>query len=79
MSVESLRAEVLKMSFIERLTFIQFIVDSIKDETVDNHHFELSDEWKEELDRRSEAYRSGKAKTVTWEEIKENIRTRNPK
>jgi hypothetical protein len=35
--------------------------------------FELTEEQKQELDKRSELYRTGKTQTFTWEEVKQNL------
>jgi putative addiction module component (TIGR02574 family) len=39
----------------------------------DAGEFDLSDEWKEELDRRSASYLDGTAKTYSWQEVKSSL------
>ena len=58
-----LTREIKKLSVAERILLVEEIWDSIARE---NEAFELSQSQKEELDRRSQTFSSGR----TWEEIK---------
>ncbi|HEX6044997.1 MAG TPA: addiction module protein [Pyrinomonadaceae bacterium] len=63
----NLSEEVKKLSIPERLALVQEIWDSIAE---DNACFELTDEQRQELDRRLESFRANPSQGRTWEEIK---------
>ena len=63
----NLTEEVKKLTIPERLALVQEIWDSIAE---DNEHFELTDEQRQELDRRLESFRANPSQGRTWEEIK---------
>ena len=63
----NLTEEVKKLSITERLTLVEEIWDSIVE---DNEYFELTDEQRQELDRRLESFRTNPSQARTWEEIK---------
>lgn len=73
MSVEKLKEEVKKLSPQERILFVQYVLGTLADENMDDAGAHLSDEWKKELETRSEAYQKGEAKTSSWAEIKERL------
>ncbi len=70
MTAAALKKEVQKLSVTERILFVQYILDTLRE---DAGEFELSEEWKEELDRRSASYLDGTAKTYSWQEVKASI------
>ncbi len=70
MTALALKEEVRKLSAVERILFVQYILDSLRE---DAGEFELSEEWKQELDRRTASYLDGSAKTYTWQEVREKV------
>jgi putative addiction module component (TIGR02574 family) len=73
MTVQKLKEEVKKLSPQERILFIQYVLATLIDESHDATGTHLSDEWKEELATRSDAYEEGETKTHSWSEIKERL------
>ena len=69
MTTTAIREEVRKMPRIEQLSLIQYIVQILQEDD----KFVLSDAWKEELDRRDEAFLAGKEKLHSWTEAKQMI------
>lgn len=63
----NLSEQAKKLSIPERLTLVQEIWDSIAE---DNEYFELTEEQRQELDRRLESFRTNPSQGRTWEEIK---------
>ena len=63
----NLSEEAKKLSIPERLALVEEIWDSIAE---DNDYFELTDEQRQELDRRLESFRVNPSQGRTWEEIK---------
>ena len=63
----NLTEQAKKLSIPERLALVQEIWDSIAQ---DNEYFELTDEQRQELDRRLESFRANPSQGRTWEEIK---------
>jgi putative addiction module component (TIGR02574 family) len=63
----NLSEEAKKLSIPERLALVEEIWNSIAE---DNGYFELSDEQRQELDRRFESFRANPSQGRTWEEIK---------
>ena len=63
----NLTEEAKKLSIAERLALVEAIWDSIAEE---NECFELTDEQRQELDRRLESFRANPSQGRTWEEIK---------
>lgn len=70
MSAATLKEEVRKLSAEERILFVQYILDTLREDAAEP---ELSEEWKAELDRRTAAYLNGTAKTYTWEEVRNKV------
>ena len=70
MTALALKEEVRKLSAVERILFVQYILDSLRE---DAGEFELSEEWKQELDRRTASYLDGSAKTYTWQEVRAKV------
>lgn len=70
MTAATLKEEVSKLTAVERILFVQYILDTLREDAGD---FELSEEWKQELDRRSASYLNGTAKTYTWEEVRNKV------
>ena len=56
-----------KLSIPERLALVEEIWDSI---AADNEYFNLTDEQRQELDRRLESFRADPSQGRTWDEIK---------
>lgn len=63
----SLTEEAKKLSVAERIALVGEIWDSIAE---DNGCFELTEEQKQELNRRLESFRANPSQGRTWEEIK---------
>ena len=63
----NLTEQAKKLSIPERLSLVQEIWDSIAQ---DNEYYELTDEQRQELDRRLESFRANPSQGRTWEEIK---------
>jgi putative addiction module component (TIGR02574 family) len=59
----NLTNQIKKLSIADRIVLVEEIWDSIAEE---NEAFELTESQKEELDRRSKSFSTGR----TWEEIK---------
>ena len=70
MTALALKEEVRKLSAVERILFVQYILDSLRE---DSGEAELSEEWKQELDRRTASYLDGTAKTYTWQEVRTKV------
>jgi putative addiction module component (TIGR02574 family) len=62
--------QIKELSVEERILIVEAIWDSIAEETTENF---LTQEQKEELDRRIGLHESGKGKTYTWEEVKAKL------
>ena len=67
MSIEVLRSEILKLSKPQRLELTRFILDTLVGE--DEGEFFLSEEQKQEINRRIQSIKDGTAKTFSWEEV----------
>ncbi len=63
----NLTEQAKKLSIPERLALVEEIWDSI---AADNEYFNLTDEQRQELDRRLESFRANPSQGRTWEEIK---------
>ena len=63
----NLTEEAKKLSIAERLALVEEIWDSIAE---DNEYFELTEEQRQELDRRLESFRANPSQGRTWEQIK---------
>lgn len=61
--------EILKLPSAEKILLMEKIWDSLNSEELT-----LSREQKEELDRRLERIKSGKAKFFTWEQVKSELK-----
>lgn len=59
-------AEILEMSVDDRLRIVEDIWDSI---AADSKDLKVSDELRQELDRRLEAYKEDPDAGVTWEDL----------
>lgn len=70
MTAVALKKEVSKLTTVERILFVQYILDTLRE---DAGEFELSEEWKQELDRRTASYLNGSAKTYTWKEVRAKV------
>ncbi len=78
MTVQKLKEAVKELSPQERILFVKFVLDTIADDTSTESPEHLSDEWKEELEKRSKAYGSGNdIPTSSWSDIKANIIKKN--
>lgn len=78
MTVQKLKEEITKLSTQERILFVQYVLDTIAQDTAnDSENNHLSDEWKNELEKRSTAYKEGSSKTTSWEDIKERLVRKN--
>ena len=66
----NLAEEAKKLSLPERIALVEEIWDSIAE---DNGCFELTEDQKQELDRRLESFRTNPSQGRTWEEIKKEF------
>lgn len=65
--------EIKKLSVAERIVLVENIWDSIVDS---NQELSLSQEQKEELDKRLEEYEKNPNNTSNWEEVKKTVRSK---
>ena len=65
--IGELKNKIKQLSISERILLAEEIWDSIADE---NESFQLTDNQKEELERRSESFKKNKDIGRTWEEIR---------
>jgi putative addiction module component (TIGR02574 family) len=77
MTVKKLKEAVRKLTTKERILFVQYILDTVSEDTAGMDTGHLSDEWKKELEKRSVSYSSGEQKTYTWEEVKTRLIQKN--
>jgi putative addiction module component (TIGR02574 family) len=63
-------AGILELSVAERLEIVEDIWDSI---VADSDELELSEELREELDRRLKAYEDDPGGGVSWEELRDRL------
>jgi len=68
MTVQELKEAVKLLSPQERILLVRYVLGTLELEDGG-----MSDDWKRELDVRSEAYRKRKAKTSSWIEVKERF------
>jgi putative addiction module component (TIGR02574 family) len=64
--MNTLVADILELSVADRLRIVEDIWDSI---AADAKDLKISDELRQELDRRLEAYKHAPDAGVTWEEL----------
>ncbi len=63
---EALLADASRLPLAERVQLIEALWDTVPDGSLPP----LSDEWLEEIQRRSTEYDSGSIQTVPWEEVR---------
>ena len=63
--------EILKLPKEERLLLAEALWDSVEDES--DSSWNISDKWREEIDRRYRLYKEGKTQLFTWEEVKQRL------
>jgi putative addiction module component (TIGR02574 family) len=74
MTVKKLKEAVKQLTTTERILFVQYILDTVKEDAMEEGNAEhLSDGWKEELEKRSSAFRDETEKTHTWEDVKARL------
>ncbi len=73
MTIQKLKEAVKKLTPRERILFIRYVLDTIAADTSDEEGAQLSDEWKKELETRSESFKKGETKTHSWDEVKEKL------
>jgi putative addiction module component (TIGR02574 family) len=61
-------ADLKQLSFDDKISIIEMIWDSLDPD--DCEGMPLTNEQKEELDRRMDGYEHGKSKTYSWDEVK---------
>jgi putative addiction module component (TIGR02574 family) len=72
MKTTALKKEMhLAIDRIEDSTFLKAIYTILNDKSKE---YQLTEEDKEEIDRRLDSYEKGKSKLYTWEEVKRAIR-----
>lgn len=75
MTLELLKAEALKLDRLDRIAFIQFMLDSLEQEEKDRMDvFRLTEGQKSLIRARIEAIKSGKVETRSYEDVEENIK-----
>ena len=75
MTIDLLKSETLKLGRIERIEFVQFILDSLAQEEKDRSSIlQLSDEQKEIVQGRVEAIKNGQVETKSYQEVEEKIK-----
>jgi putative addiction module component, TIGR02574 family len=78
MTIQKLKEAVRNLSPQERILFVKYVLDTLAEDTdVKNSGEPLSDDWKEELEKRSTSYKNDSTKTVTWEEVKTKLIRKN--
>lgn len=60
-----------EMTPAERILYVQELWDRIAEHP---EHVPVSDEWKEELDRRLAAHRDDPSSAIPWEQVKAELR-----
>ena len=65
-SYDTLLADARYLSVTDRIQLIEAIWDTLPAESIPS----LSDEWREEIRRRSAEYDSGSVETTPWEQIR---------
>jgi len=73
MTIQKLKEEVKKLSPQEQLLFVQYVLGTLIGEA----DTPLSEDWKKEIDIRSEEYKNGEAKTRSWKELRKAILRQN--
>lgn len=63
--------EIMKLPSAERLLLAEALWDSVEEES--DSSWNISDQWKEEIDRRYRLYKEGKTKLFTWDEVKQRL------
>lgn len=63
--------EVLKLPTEERLLLAEALWDSVEDASESS--WDISEEWRNEIERRYRLYKEGKMKLFTWDEVKERL------
>lgn len=71
MDIAATLSEIKSLSLEERIHLVQAIWDGIAAEQV---HPDLTDDQKQELDRRIEAYDTDPQNVLTWDEVKAAIK-----
>ncbi|MBW4485338.1 MAG: addiction module protein [Tildeniella torsiva UHER 1998/13D] len=71
MDIAATLSEIKSLSLEERIHLVQAIWDSIAAEQV---HLDLTDDQKQELDRRIDAYDTDPQNVLTWDEVKATIK-----
>lgn len=66
---EKIKKQALKLSSQERAELAHLLIDSFQQEQ--EKSFSLSEEQKQELDKRLKAYESGEMEFETWEVVQE--------
>ncbi len=78
MTVQNLKKAVRNLSTQDRILFVQYILDTVAEDTNDKNSGEpLSDQWIEEVDKRSNNYKENKENTISWNEVKAKIIRKN--
>ena len=66
LSYESLLADASRLPVVDRIQLIEALWDTVPADSLPP----LTDEWQEEIRRRSAEYESGSVQTVPWEQIR---------
>ena len=71
MSVQQLKDEVNKLNQEELFSLMRYIIKKVEE-----NDFPLSQEWKDEIIRRDEAYKNGDEELIPWSHIKKELLSR---
>jgi putative addiction module component (TIGR02574 family) len=66
LSYETLLADAARLPVADRIQLVEALWDTVPADSLPP----LSDEWREELRRRSAEYDSGSVRTVPWEQVR---------
>ena len=66
LNYESLLADASRLSVVDRIQLIEALWDTVPADSLPP----LTDEWLEEIRRRSAEYESGSVQTVFWEQVR---------
>ncbi|MBC8345373.1 MAG: addiction module protein [Candidatus Marinimicrobia bacterium] len=61
---ENIQQEVLELKSIEKIQLVELLLESL-----DKPDMEIQNEWIEESEKRYDAYKSGKVKAFSYEEV----------
>ncbi|HLW67355.1 MAG TPA: addiction module protein [Gemmataceae bacterium] len=66
------------LSAPEKRELVELLLEKLDEPTEEHGNPELTEAWKEEIEKRSEEYDAGQAETVAWEDVKARWRAAGP-